>query len=311
MSSSFSSSSNELQKNRHITYWLRCLRTLLPTEYTSNESIRMTLAFFIISALDLLGVLQTRISPAERDQFKDWVYHCQHANGGFRGSPATFFGNRASTENDRWDPPNLAATYFALATLIVLGDDLKRVRMRECLEWLPRLQRADGSFGDVLGEAGVVDGGRDTRFCYCAAGVRWILRGEGGAKSVEGIRDIDVDALVGYINSSEVWLLRTQEGFRVRGMPPDHSPIDLRPRHLWSSLPRSARYANGRLWRMRRDARSSWSCSWTVILCDWRTVFHRSAARLSPTTQGQFVASDGSPSPGGNSAMAGFKTNGI
>lgn len=82
----------------------------------------------------------------------------------------------------------------------MLGDGLERVRRRECLGWLARLQREDGSFGEVLGEEGRIEGGMDMRFCNTAAGVRWMLRG--GA--AEGVEDIDVERLLGYIRSTQV-----------------------------------------------------------------------------------------------------------
>lgn len=162
----------------------------------------MTLAFFIISALDLLGALETRTTPGEREDWINWIYHCQHGDGGFRGSPATILGPLGSKENARWDRASLPNSYFALATLVVLGDDLKRVRRRECLTWLARLQRKDGSFSTELGEEGEdSEEGSHMRFCYGAAGLRWLLRGR---RSLDGVEDIDVDALVGYISASEV-----------------------------------------------------------------------------------------------------------
>lgn len=191
-----------LQKDRHIRYWLRCLRSFLPTEYTSNDSNRMTLAFFIISALDLLGVVQTHIPPAERQGYIDWIYHCQHADGGFRGSPATLLGARASKENARWDRASLPNTYFAIVTLAILGDGMQRVRRRACLAWLVRLQRENGCFdAELEEEEDGVRRERDMRFCYWAAGLRWLLKGGG---EIDPGYDIDVDGLVRYINASEV-----------------------------------------------------------------------------------------------------------
>ena len=102
--------------------------------------------------------------------------------------------------NGAWDAANLAATYFACAALVVLGKGMERVRRRECLQWLRELQRRNGSFGEGLGRGGRVDGGEDMRFCYLAAGVRWMLRrGE-----MEGQDDIDVEGLVRYIEDSVV-----------------------------------------------------------------------------------------------------------
>ena len=195
--------SSKLHIDRHITYWLRCLKTYLPSHYSSNDNNRLSLAFFTVSALDLLQNLHERTVAQERADYIAWIYHCQHANGGFRGSPATYLGNRTDNRNEKWDPPNLPATYFALLSLLILGDSLQGVRRRETLEWLPTLQREQGGFGEEVIE-GRIEGGSDMRFCYCAAGVRWILRGKGGKTMPGGVRDIDVDALVQFINSCEV-----------------------------------------------------------------------------------------------------------
>ncbi|KAL9104072.1 MAG: hypothetical protein Q9163_000924, partial [Psora crenata] len=53
-------------KSKHIKYWLRCLKTLLPSAYTSNDSQRMTFAYFTLSALDLLDALDDHITTEER-----------------------------------------------------------------------------------------------------------------------------------------------------------------------------------------------------------------------------------------------------
>lgn len=190
-----------------MKYWLRCLKTLLPNLYTSNDSNRMYLAYFIVSACDVLDILKTSTQPNERQEWIDWIYHCQHPKGGFRMWPGTDFGERANAENARWDPANVPATYFALASLLILGDDLKRVRRRETLRWIHLMQREDGSFGETLVD-GKQEGGRDPRLGYCATGVRYILRGstEPGPLSIDGeiIEDINIDTYVNCVRSSEV-----------------------------------------------------------------------------------------------------------
>ncbi|KAJ5961026.1 Terpenoid cyclases/protein prenyltransferase alpha-alpha toroid [Penicillium vulpinum] len=144
---------------RHVKYYLRCLKTFLPSAYTSNDSNRMLLAYLTLSGLDVLGVLQSKTTPEERQGYIDWLYHCQVPSGGFRGFPGTDFGpGKRNKDNEAWDPANVPATFFALVNLLVLGDDLSRVKRRECLEWLPKVQRADGSFGEIIGPEGSVGG---------------------------------------------------------------------------------------------------------------------------------------------------------
>ncbi|KAI5848654.1 terpenoid cyclases/protein prenyltransferase alpha-alpha toroid [Morchella snyderi] len=190
-----------LNKPKHVSYWLRCLKTCLPTDYTSTDLNRLTLGFFTIAALDLLGALSTSTSLEERAGWIDWIYHNQLPSGGFRGSPATFLYGAAP----HWDPPNLPASFFALVTLISLGDNLERVEKKGLLALLPKMQRSDGSFGEWLGPDDEVVGSSDMRFIYCACAIRWILKGRNGDGIVEGVKDIDVDRCVSYIASAETY----------------------------------------------------------------------------------------------------------
>jgi hypothetical protein len=119
-------------------------------------------------------------------------------------------GSSDGSSSSRWNPATLPSTYFGLALLGILGDDLRRVDTAACAAWLRRLQRADGSFGEMLavGDADtalgdgdsdgdsdggadvrrgcrrrrcrrrqryVVEGPQDVRYSYWAAGTRWIL----------------------------------------------------------------------------------------------------------------------------------------
>ncbi|KAF2015982.1 geranylgeranyl transferas-like protein type i beta subunit [Aaosphaeria arxii CBS 175.79] len=193
-----------LEYAKHIRYWRRNLKTFLPHHYTGNDSMRMTLAFFILSAEDILGDLDGALSPEEREGFIEWVYACQLPNGCFRPSPATDFGSSRNDDNAIWDPAHVPGTFFALLILILLGDDLAQVKRPEILAWLTKLQRPDGSFGETIGVNGRIEGGNDTRFGYMVTGIRWILRGtvEG---PIDGIPDINVDQFVRCIQASETY----------------------------------------------------------------------------------------------------------
>jgi geranylgeranyl transferase type-1 subunit beta len=199
-----SASPPEFRKDKHLTYWLRCLKTYLPWQYTSQDSGRMSLAFFILCALDLLGAIDTSMTAEERAGYTDWIYRCQHPDGGFRGFPGTDFGTLSTPENAVWDPPNLPHTYFALSMLLILRDDFKRVKRHDCLKWLPGLQRPDGSFGQTIGPDGSIEGGFDTRFAYVAMCVRWILR-----KDDEDVPDVDIERLVKRVSSLQVRAIMT------------------------------------------------------------------------------------------------------
>lgn len=166
----------------------------------------MYLGYFILSAMDLLNVLSTHTTDEERSGYINWIYHCQHPEGGFRMWSGTDLGGRTTRENAKWDPANVPATYFALASLLILGDDLGQVRRRETLRWLQKMQRGDGSFGETLID-NHIEGGRDPRFGYCAAGTRHILRGETRCPVyLHGtiVEDVDIDSLVECIQASKV-----------------------------------------------------------------------------------------------------------
>jgi len=166
-----------LDKDRHVKYWKRC-SNLLPEPYTAGDASRMSLGFFIVAALDLLDVLESVISARQRQSWIDWVYSCQVPDGGFRGFTGTSLGGLRNPYNWHWDPANVPNTYFALSILLILGDDLGRVKRKECLAWLSRLQLQNGSFGEILGEDDHIEGGNDMRLCCCAAGIARILQSE-------------------------------------------------------------------------------------------------------------------------------------
>jgi geranylgeranyl transferase type-1 subunit beta len=197
-------SESPLNYPRHIKYWRRNLKTLLPHFYTSNDSNRMLLALFTVSALDILGDLDSALSSEERQGHIDWVYRCQLPEGGFRPWPGTDFDAQRNDGNKRWDPAHVPGTFFALLTLVVLGDDLERVKRREILEWLCKMQRPEGSFGETVSEDGLVQGGNDSRFGYMATAIRWILRGDLEGPC-DGIPDINVDNFVLCVQEAETY----------------------------------------------------------------------------------------------------------
>jgi geranylgeranyl transferase type-1 subunit beta len=223
-------SNPELDVPKHTKYFLRTLKTYLPTAYQSNDSNRMSLAFFTLSGLDLLGTLQQNTTEEQRNDYIDWIYSNQHPQGGFRAFPGATFGDATTPDNEHWDPANLPATFFALCSLLILDDDLSRIKRRECLQWLTQLQRPDGSFGETLVK-GTINGGTDSRFGYCATGVRYVLRGtyEG---EIEGCPDVEIDNFVTCIRSAEV----SKHGHKKTDPETDLEP-DIRRRHLRRTLP--------------------------------------------------------------------------
>ncbi|KAI2464956.1 terpenoid cyclases/Protein prenyltransferase [Annulohypoxylon bovei var. microspora] len=218
-------SEQPLDTARHIRYWQRCLRSILPHHYVTNDSIRLTLGFFIVAALDLLSssssysepprdpLKASLITPQDRKRLRAWVLSLQHPQGGFCGSPHHVLPKKYTI---KWDPmnkvesardpanANLAATFFALLLLGVLAEDdgtkaFEGVHRIKTLRWLKTLQRDDGSFGELIDEDGYVGGGKDMRYCYLATTIRWAL---GGAEAGE---DFNVDALVAHIRRGQTF----------------------------------------------------------------------------------------------------------
>lgn len=189
----------------HTKYWQRCLKSILPHAYQSNDSSRMALAFFILSALDILGAGADVFSSEDIKSYRKWILGCQHPSGGFCGSPSHKYPDKYYDEFEEIniDPPNLAATYFGILTLNFVGG-LEEVKRTQCLRYLKRLQREDGSFGEILGKDGKVEGGRDMRYCHFASTIRWVLRGDLQSAAGDHYDDIDVEKLVKHIRSGEV-----------------------------------------------------------------------------------------------------------
>jgi geranylgeranyl transferase type-1 subunit beta len=159
----------------------------------------MTLGFFILSALDLLNAGPDTFPQERRQEIRDWVLKCQHPHGGFCGSPNHRFPDMMYGAQRSMDPANLPATFFAVLSLSFVGG-MEGILRKEALAWLKRLQREDGSFGELRTETGEIKGGKDMRYCYVAAAVRCLLRGE----EEEEEEDINIDRLVAHIRSGQV-----------------------------------------------------------------------------------------------------------
>ncbi|KAJ8304361.1 hypothetical protein KUTeg_017944 [Tegillarca granosa] len=144
----------EFLKQKHIKFFERCLQ-ILPTRYSSLDTNRMTVAFFALSGLDMLDALDK--IEKDKKNIIDWIYSLQLlpdddesnlCNCGFRGS--TTIGNSFTPEeaqkNPIWlDSGHIAMTYTALASLLILGDDLSKVNKKAILAGLRQLQQKDGS----------------------------------------------------------------------------------------------------------------------------------------------------------------------
>ncbi|EFN83962.1 geranylgeranyl transferase type-1 subunit beta [Harpegnathos saltator] len=156
----------KLAKKMHVKYFQRLLQ-IMPSDLVEFDSTRLMIAYFAFSGLDLLNSLD-EISEEVKLQAIDWIYGLQVQGAGVRS------GFQASTtvpkEVGEFQYGHLAMTYTGLVTLLILGDDLKRVDRDSIIEGLRACQNADGSF-----TAAVIGCESDMRFLYCACCVSEIL----------------------------------------------------------------------------------------------------------------------------------------
>eukprot|EP00128_Syssomonas_multiformis_P000600 Colp12_sorted_trinity150504_noHs@34453 len=192
---------NTFAWDRHVKYFKRCLQ-VLPTEYASLDSNRMTICFFALSALDLMDKLSA-LSEEEKKAIIEWIYSCQvqpydnevesgrcgFRGGNFLGQPYDPFAEKGQKIN--FDSGHLAMTYTALACLLMLNDDLSRVNRKAITTSLKHLQDKDGSFSATPG-----GGEKDIRFVYCACCISYMLDDWSG---------VDKDLAAKYIMSTQAY----------------------------------------------------------------------------------------------------------
>lgn len=222
-----------LDIERNLRYWKMCLDRPLPHHYLSNEGNRMALAYFIVNSISILTThapdeetpSQTKplIPPEDRRRLREWVLSHQQPGGGFAATSSLVFPLQgyeyweSETGAQDMEPPgvaNLPATLFALQLLALLADEgdeagaFEGVDRVQILRWLRRLQREDGSFGEVLrqlpGHGWFIGGGYDMRYCYIAASIRWMLRGDVREGEPGWVDDFDTQGLADYILRSQV-----------------------------------------------------------------------------------------------------------
>ncbi|TPX34505.1 hypothetical protein SmJEL517_g02860 [Synchytrium microbalum] len=139
----------------------------------------MTLLYFCLAALDLLGEIDTPALKSRKERCINWIYACQVIGdaqndtvcGGFKGS--TFTGASFDTTKRVYttqEMGHIAMTYTALACLRILDDDMSRVNKENIVVTLKKLQQPDGSFVPYLGSRE-----SDMRFLYCACAVSTFL----------------------------------------------------------------------------------------------------------------------------------------
>lgn len=166
--------------------------------------LRVTIAFFAVSGLDVLDSLHL-LSESFRTDIVNWIYSLQvvpgpgaRPCGGIQGSSTLNVLNPpecCGLEAYRWG--HLAITYTGIAVLVALGDDLSRLDRRAIIDGVAAVQRPDGSF------SATIDGSEhDMRFVYCAAAICAMLNDWGR---------VDRRKMAEYIQKSIVSVVRRIE----------------------------------------------------------------------------------------------------
>ncbi|XP_008812041.1 geranylgeranyl transferase type-1 subunit beta [Phoenix dactylifera] len=165
----------ELERERHVLF-LEMMMERLPSDFETQEINHLTLAYFAISGLGILGALDR----VDKDQIASWVLSFQAQprtmsdldNGQFYG----FHGSRTSqftiddSEVSSHNCSHLASTYCALAILNMIGYNLSNINSEAILISMRNLQQPDGSFMPIHFGAE-----KDLRFVYCAAAICFML----------------------------------------------------------------------------------------------------------------------------------------
>lgn len=163
-----------LRRASHAGHVKRCL-TGLPSSQVDLDGSRLALSFYCIGSLDLLGVINEKISQADRDAWRSWIWG-QQTRGrygtGFRPSPFMTSGTilDQTQEYTEYDTPHLIMTYTALLTLSILRDDFSSLDRPGIIKFLKACQTEYGSFTTVPN-----GGDTDLRTLYCAFAISSML----------------------------------------------------------------------------------------------------------------------------------------
>ncbi|XP_053611621.1 geranylgeranyl transferase type-1 subunit beta [Plodia interpunctella] len=165
----------DMAHRQHVKYFMRFLN-ILPSSLSSHDTTRVTIAYFSVCGLDVLGSISS-LSVELRDRIVEWIYmlqvHPNKENGdmsmcGFQGSST--INIELGSQYSHYRCGHLAMTYTGLCMLLTLGDDLSRVNRKALVEGVKALQTPEGNFSATLSGCE-----SDMRFVYCAACISYIL----------------------------------------------------------------------------------------------------------------------------------------
>lgn len=213
-----------LQTELHKTFLKKCITASITT--IELENIQMTILYFIIGSLKMLGELTTEIkfnsiiyvlSQIVIDNKSEVyiLYYLHIEITGFRASNFTGFSNNInyilSNKINKEDSPHLASTYSALSILSMCDINPTEINqlnqllnehynnnivfdIQSIAKEVSLCQRKDGSFN-----AQNFNGENDVRFTYCALCILKYI----GLSSKDNLRKyININNCLNYLNST-------------------------------------------------------------------------------------------------------------
>ena len=151
-----------IKRAHHIKYFQRCLQCL-PSRYAGYDQQRVNILFFVLSGLESLDAVD-KLDPNIKSQIIDWLYESvmNESKSGFLPSTSL---------NKLMKDSHITMTYCALICLLILDDDLKRLKPHRII----------AALGDFQSETGAIsatpEGETDLRFTFCAVAIYYILQG--------------------------------------------------------------------------------------------------------------------------------------
>ncbi|CUA67607.1 geranylgeranyl transferase type-1 subunit beta [Rhizoctonia solani] len=139
-----------LKRNMHIALNYRCLGGLGSGAVEADDS-RMAVAFYSLASMDLYGVVASKSSEKDREEWVQWIWaqYTQTSDGaGFKGGDSLTLPE-SNKETSIQAPANLIMTYAALLSLAILRDDFSKLDRPALLQLVASRQNVDGSFSAV------------------------------------------------------------------------------------------------------------------------------------------------------------------
>ncbi|KAI9146118.1 terpenoid cyclases/protein prenyltransferase alpha-alpha toroid [Paraphysoderma sedebokerense] len=165
--------SPHFNRELHTKFFLKHLE-MCPYQYTSTDTTRTTLLYFVLSGLDILGTLDSALPLNRKHEIIEWIYQQQVTPVNTEGNSVKKCGFRGGSfpgpKNHAYNVANIASTYSCLLSLLILGDDLSKVDAISLIQALKYLQTERGGFRPTADSTE-----EDMRFVFCAVAISFIL----------------------------------------------------------------------------------------------------------------------------------------